>query len=259
MTAPEEIEPAKADVGPEAGVRMSLGAHIAELRYRLIVCVVAIVVAMAAVFPVVSVVIDWLQRPLNQPLYFLAPTEAFWAHLKVALFGGLILALPVVFFQLWRFIAPAMYRSERSYAILFVGASVGFFLVGVIFSHLVAFPFALRFLVDFGLARGLSPLFSIGIYLGFAVKFYLAFGLVFELPLGLTLASRIGIVTAATLARHRRHALIFNALAAAILTPTVDIFNMMLMLVPLTLLYEVGILGARLFGRSSPSSVEASV
>jgi sec-independent protein translocase protein TatC len=239
---------------------MPVTAHLAELRYRLIVSLVAIGAGMMASFPLAPTIIGWLRRPLlDQPLYFLTPTEAFWVYFKVALFGGCILALPVIFYQLWRFIAPAMYRSEQRYALLFVGSSVGFFLLGVLFSHLVAFPFALRFLIDFGLSNGLTPLFSIDTYLGFAVAFYFAFGLVFELPLVLTLAARMGLVTAAMLARHRRHALIVNAVAAAILTPTTDIFNMMVMLVPMTLLYEVGILGARVFGRRALSTIHAPV
>jgi sec-independent protein translocase protein TatC len=236
---------------------MPLGAHLAELRRRLIVSLVAVGAGMAAAFPFASVIIGWLQRPLDQPLYFLSPTEAFWAHMKVALFGGLILALPVLAYQLWRFVAPALYRSERRSLLLFVGASTGSFALGVAFCHLVAFPFALRFLIDFGLSGGLTPMITVGAYLGFAVKFYLAFGLIFEVPLALTLLARLGVFTAALLARHRRHALLVNAIAAAVLTPTSDLFNMLLMLGPLTLLYEIGILGARLFGRRSLATMEA--
>ena len=229
---------------------MPLMAHLRELRYRLIVSVIAVGVGVMGVFPFAPVIISWLQRPLReQKLYFFSPTEAFWASMQVALFGGLLLALPVLCYQVWRFIAPALYRTERRYALLFLGVSTGSFLAGVVFCHLVAFPFALRFLIDFGLSGGLTPLLSVGVYLGFAVKFYLAFGLIFELPLILTLLARIGMITAAMLARYRRHALLVNAIVSAVLTPTTDVFNMMVMLVPLTLLYEVGIWGARLFGR----------
>jgi sec-independent protein translocase protein TatC len=236
---------------------LPLTAHLRELRYRLIVSVIAVGAGMAAVFPFAPVVIGWLQRPLGQEkLYFFAPTEAFWANVQVAMLGGVLLALPVLGYQVWRFIAPALYRTERRYTLVFLGVSTGSFLAGVAFCHVVAFPFALRFLVDFGLSGGLTPLFSVGVYLGFAVKFYLAFGLIFELPLVLTLLARLGIITASLLARHRRHALLINAVAAAVLTPTSDIFNMMVMLVPLTVLYELGIWGARLFGRRAPATWE---
>lgn len=235
---------------------MPLTGHLRELRYRLIVSAVAVLAGMAVVFPYASIVITWLQHPLQQQLYFFSPTEAFWANLQVAMFGGLLLALPVVSYQLWRFIAPALYRTERRYTLLFLGVSTGSFLAGTAFCHFVAFPFALHFLIDFGLSGGLTPLMSVGIYLGFAVKFYLAFGLIFELPLLLTLLARIGVITPSMLARHRRHALLVNATAAAVLTPTTDVFNMMVMLVPLTLLYELGIWGARLFGRRASASRE---
>jgi len=235
---------------------MPLTAHLKELRYRLIISVVAVLAGMMVVFPSAPAVITWLQRPLQQRLYFFSPTEAFWANLQVAMFGGFLLALPIVSFQLWRFVAPALYRTERRYTLVFLGVSTGSFLAGVVFCHLVAFPFALRFLIEFGLSGGLTPLLSVGVYLGFAVKFYLAFGLIFELPLLLTLLARIGVITASMLARHRRHALLINAIAAAVLTPTTDVFNMMVMLVPLTLLYEVGIWGARLFGRRAPAAQE---
>lgn len=251
------MKPEARDAEPGADLQMPLGAHLTELRRRLIISLAAVLIGMMAAFPTAPIIIGWLQHPLDQPLYFLVPTEAFWAHLKVALFGGVVMALPVVFYQLWRFVAPGLYRTERHYALLFVAAATGFFLVGLAFSHLVAFPFALRFLVDFGLSSGLHPLFSVGAYLDFAVKFYFAFSIIFELPLLLTLSARLGVITAATLARYRRHALVINAVAAAILTPTADLFNMMVMLVPLTLLYEVGILGARLFGRRAVA-VEAS-
>ncbi|MEW6325157.1 MAG: twin-arginine translocase subunit TatC [Nitrospirota bacterium] len=237
---------------------MPIGAHLAELRRRLIISFFAVAAGMAAAFPFAGRLIDWLGRPLNQPLYFFSPTEAFWVHVKVALFGGLLLALPVLFHQLWRFIAPALYRAERRATLIFVGASVIAFALGVAFCHLVAFPFALRFLIDFGLSGGLTPVLSVGTYIGFAIKFYLAFGLIFEVPLALTLLARLGLLTAAGLARRRRHALLANAIGAAVLTPTADLFNMMLMLVPLTLLYEVGILGARLFGRR-PIAIHAPV
>ena len=94
----------------------------------------------------------------------------------------------------------------------------------------------------------MKPLISVGMYIDFTLKFYLAFGLIFQLPLVLTLLARMGFLTAQFLARHRKYALLINAVAAAILTPTSDIFNMMLMLIPLTVLYELGILGAKLFG-----------
>jgi sec-independent protein translocase protein TatC len=158
----------------------------------------------------------------------------------------------LVLYQTWRFIAPGLYRSERRYGAVFVLASYVFFFLGLAFCGLVALPFALKFLIGFGLERGLKPMISAGMYVDFTLKFYLAFGLIFEVPLAVTLGSRMGLVTPAFLTRNRRYALLVNAIVAAVLTPTSDLFNMALMLVPLILLYEVGILGARLFGRRKP-------
>jgi sec-independent protein translocase protein TatC len=236
----------------EAGGRMPLLDHLAELRRRLTICTVGIVAAAAGAFSFSDTILHWLVVPLGSDLYVLAPTEAFWASLKISLAVGFLLVLPLVLYQTWRFIAPGLYRSERRYGAVFVLASCLFFFLGLAFCGLVALPFALKFLIGFGLERGLKPMISAGMYVDFTLKFYLAFGLIFEVPLAVTLAGRMGLVTPAFLTRNRRYALLVNAIVAAVLTPTSDLFNMALMLVPLVLLYEVGILGARLFGRRKP-------
>ena len=233
----------------EVGGRMPLWDHLAELRRRLIVSGVGVVAAAAGAFAFSDAILAWLVRPLGSDLYFLAPTEPFWASLKISLAVGLLVVLPLVFYQIWRFVAPGLYRPERRYGAAFLIASYLFFLVGLAFCGLVALPFALTFLIGFGVERGLKPMLSAGMYVDFAIKFYLAFGLIFEVPLAVTLAGRMGLVTPALLANNRRYALLVNAILAAVLTPTSDIFNLAVMLVPLTVLYEIGILGARLFGR----------
>ncbi len=238
---------------------MPLLDHLAELRRRLIVSVVGVVAAAVGAFSFSDAILAWLVKPLGSDLYFLAPTEPFWASLKISLAVGLLAVLPLVFYQLWRFVAPGLYRAERRYGALFLIASYLFFLLGLAFCGLVALPFALTFLIGFGVERGLKPMLSVGMYVDFAVKFYLAFGLIFEVPLAVTLAGRMGLVTPAFLAKNRRYALLVNAVLAAVLTPTSDVFNMAVMLVPLTVLYELGILGARLFGRQKPADAAAAV
>lgn len=237
---------------------MPLLEHLAELRRRLIVSAVSVLVAAAAAFSLADEVLAWLVSPLGAELVFLSPTEAFWVSLKISLVMGLLLALPIVLYQTWRFVAPGMYRAERRYAAAFVIASCAFFAVGLVFCALVALPFALKFLIAFGVDRGLKPMISSQMYVDFALKFYLAFGLIFEVPLAVTLASRMGLITPAVLARNRRYALLVNAILAAVLTPTSDLFNMAIMLVPLTVLYEVGIIGARIFGRRRPAPEAAA-
>ncbi len=170
---------------------------------------------------------------------------------------GLGLSLPLILYHFWRFVSPALYRGERRYAVIFMALSMLLFALGFLFCGYVALPFALKFLVGFGVDRGIQPLISVGRYVDFTLKFYLAFGLVFQVPLAVTLLSRMGLMTPRTLSKNRKYAFLINAVLAATLTPTSDIFNMMLMLLPLTILYEIGILGARLFGsRRDPMATE---
>lgn len=227
---------------------MPIRDHLEELRKRILISLVVVGVGFSAALSFTGPVLEWLKRPLGLPVYFLTPTEAFWTHLKIAFFTGLLMALPVVLYQFWRFVSPGMYRKERRYAVSFVLLSLIFFALGELFCATVALPFALKFLVGFGTARGIEPLLAVGRTIDFSLKFYLAFGVIFQLPLALTILARMGLLRASGLARHRKYALLVNAVIAAVLTPTSDLFNMMLMLIPLTLLFELGILGARLFG-----------
>jgi sec-independent protein translocase protein TatC len=155
----------------------------------------------------------------------------------------------VALYQIWRFVSPGLLAHERRLAAPFVLLGCLFFVLGLAFCYFVVAPFALNFLVGFGLQQGLKPVFSIGLYIDFLLKFLLAFGLVFELPLAITVLAKLGLVTPQFLSRQRRYAILVNAILAAILTPTTDVFNMMLMMVPLLVFYELGIWGARLFGR----------
>ena len=236
-------------MAPPDNARMSFFDHLTELRQRIIWSVVAIGAGFMATIYFSDRIIKFLARPLDVKLAFLAPTEAFWVNMKVAMIAGLFLALPVVLYQVWAFVAPGLFPHERRYALPFVFIGTLFFALGVAFALWVVIPFAVTFLVGFGETRGLTPVISIGSYVDFVLKFSLAFGAVFELPLAITLASRLGLVTPQFLSKNRKYAILFNFIAAAILTPTPDIFNQVLMAGPLCLLYELGILSARVFGR----------
>ncbi len=243
--------------GGEAGEsRMPVTGHLEELRGRLLKVIWALLLGMGAAYFVSDELIAWLRRPLGRELYFFSPTEAFWMAMKVSFFGGLFLAFPVILIQLWRFVSPGLLPNERKYALPFVILGTLFFIAGLLFGYFLVLPFTLRFLVGFGTRQGLQPVFSIGLYVDFILKLLLAFGLIFELPLVITVMAKLGWVNHRFLARHRSYALLVNAVVAAILTPTSDIFNMMLMLGPLMVFYELGILGARFFGRRpAPSRV----
>jgi len=234
--------------------RMPFTGHLGELRSRLLKVVWTLLGGMVLAYAVSDQLIAWLRRPLAGELYFFSPTEAFWVAMKVSFFGGLFLSLPVILYQIWRFVAPGLLPNERRLLLPFVLIGCLFFISGLLFCYFVVAPFALTFLVGFGLQQGLKPVFSIGLYMDFLLKFLLAFGVAFELPLVITVMAKLGLVTPQFLARHRRYAILVNAIVAAILTPTTDVFNMMLMMVPLLLFYELGIWGARFFGRKPAPS-----
>jgi len=253
---------------------MPITAHLEELRRRIFVSLAAVAVGFAVTFSFSQRILMWLEIPLNRTyalqrtppylvtvprdtpveLYFLAPTEPFWTHIKVAFLAGLLLAVPVIFYELWRFVSPGLLPRERRYAGPFVLLSTFFFLVGSAFCYFVVLPFAMNFLITFD--AHLKPVLSVGQYVDFCIKFLLAFGLVFELPLAITLLSRMGLTTPEFLARNRKYAVLLAFVFAAILTPTPDVFNQTLMAGPMILLYEVGILAAKVFRKRKPEEAE---
>ncbi|HEU5320942.1 MAG TPA: twin-arginine translocase subunit TatC [Methylomirabilota bacterium] len=240
-----------------AGVddKMPFMEHLGELRVRIVRSLIAVLVGLVIAFPASSRIVDFLARPIKatgNTLVFLAVTEAFWVQMKVALFTGLFLAAPAILWQVWRFVAPGLHAHERKYAVPFVVIGSLMFVSGGAFSLFVVTPNAVAFLLSYS-RPGLQPMISIGAYVDFLLKFTLAFGAVFEVPLGLTLAARMGLVTPKALARNRKYAILGAFIAAAILTPTPDMINQSLMAGPIILLYEIGIVSARLFGRRRPA------
>ncbi len=241
--------------------KMPFMEHLGELRVRIVRSLFGVLAGAAVALPFSQRIVDWLALPvtrLGYELVFTAPAEAFWVQMKVGLFGGLFLAAPVILWQVWAFIAPGLHPQEKKYAAPFVIIGSLMFIAGGVFALYVVTPYALTFLL--GYARpGLKPMITIQNHIDFLLKFTLAFGLVFELPLALTLLARMGVVTARTLAKHRKYAVLGAFVASAILTPTPDAFNQALMAGPLIVLYEVGIVSARVFGRRpAPAPAPAS-
>jgi len=236
--------------------------HLGELRTRIIRSAIAILAGLAIALNFTDRIMKFVRRPFDvaapgQKLVFLTPTEAFWVYMKVALIAGLILAMPVILYQIWAFISPGLHTHEKRYAVPFVLIGSTFFLFGAAFALFVVIPFAMRFLVSFP-GPDLAPMISIGSYVDFVLKFTLAFGAVFELPVVITILARLGVVTPKMLSKNRKYAILVNFILAAVLTPTPDIFNQTLMAGPLCLLYELGIISARIFGRR-PERVEKRV
>jgi sec-independent protein translocase protein TatC len=242
-----------------AGVddKMPFMEHLGELRVRIMRSLIALLIGLCIAFPFAQRVVDWLARPIvksGNTLVFLAVTEAFWVQMKVALFLGLFIAAPGILWQVWRFVEPGLHGHEKKYAVPFVVIGSLLFIAGGAFSLMVVTPSAISFLLSYA-RPGLTPMISIGNYIDFLLKFTLAFGAVFEVPLAITLASRMGLVTPKQLARNRKYAILGAFVAAAILTPTPDMVNQSLMAGPIIVLYEIGIISARMFGRSRRAPV----
>lgn len=247
--------------------KMPLTEHLTELRKRIFISLGSVLLIFLVSFNFSSDIFDALTLPLRAEirlnldtpylqfiekpttqLVFLAPAEAFWMHFKVAFMAALVLSLPVIFLQFWKFIAPGLLPKEKKYFLPFLFFATLLFTVGALFCFLVVLPFAMTFLLGYKTAQ-MMPMLSVGSYIDFCLKFILAFGAIFELPLVIIFLARFGIVTPATLARNRKYAILAAFIIAAMLTPTPDAFNQTLMAVPIFLLYEVGILLSRIIFR----------
>ena len=181
-------------------------------------------------------------------LIFTGITEALFTYIKISLLSGVLLAIPVILYEFWMFAAPGLYQNEKKVILPVVILSTFFFIGGALFAYFIVFPYGFKFLLAFA-SDNVQAMPSMREYLSFSAKFLLAFGLIFEMPIVITLLAWMGLVTAAFLKKNRKYAVILIWIVAAILTPTPDIVTQAMMAVPLMLLYELSIFGARIFGR----------
>ena len=227
--------------------------HLEELRKRLVACFIAIGIGFAISYCFKEKIFDILSHPLisvmgtDDKMIFTGLPEAFFTYLKVALLSGFMLAAPVVLYQFWMFVAPGLYQKERRLLIPIVFLSSVFFVGGALFGYFIVFPFGFKFFLGFA-SETIQALPSMKEYLTFSAKLLLAFGLVFELPLVITFLAKLGIVSVDFLKKNRKYALILFFAGSAILTPP-DVVTQIMMAVPLMLLYEISIIGARVFGK----------
>ena len=231
-----------------------LAVHIATVKRRLIIIGATVLGALILTFSFSTEMVAWLNRPFSNQLAFYGPAEALFASIKVSLLAAVILSLPVIFYQCWKFVEPALLPKEQRWAIPLFCVAGGLFALGLVFCNVVILPLVIDWFVSFGLDRDITPQLSVGTYIDFNVKFLLIFGCAFELPLVMTLAAMTGVVSAQIFAQYRKHAILLCLIVAAIVTPDATLFTMLLMAVPLMVLYEVGIVGARIFGRSGGKS-----
>ena len=227
---------------------MSLGEHLEELRRRLGISLAALLLGVAAAFTQVDRMLRWLRQPAADVLpyfAFFSPTEPLMAYLKLAVLGGVALAMPVILWQVWRFVRAGLTGRERALGLAFVGWGSAQFLLGAAFAYYLLLPASLHLLLGIGRGR-LLPMVSIDAYLSFVTALLAWCGALFELPVVLFLLAKIGVVTPEWLRQQRAYAILVLVIIAAVITPTTDPVNLLLMSVPLIALYEVSILVTRL-------------
>ncbi len=211
-----------------------------ELRRRLLVCVLTVLLASGLGFWLADWLLAWLKRPagyLLPTLAFFSPTEGLVAYLTVAVAFGLVAALPVLLYQLWAFVRPALTWRERTYGVAFVCWGSLCFVLGAEVGYGVLLPYFLKFLLSVG-SPHLAPVISVSQYLSFVLGVILLCGAVFELPVVVFLLSRMGLVNPQMLRRHRPLAMLIILIVAAMVTPTTDAISLFLLALPLALLYE---------------------
>jgi len=227
--------------------------HLEELRRRIIISLVAV-----GIFFIISYIfskqilyftlLPYTKNAGKNPLVFITPVEAFLTYLKVAFFAGIFFASPVILYEFWAFVSPALYPHEKKVALPTLLLSVIFFVGGCAFCYFLVLPIGVRYLIVGFSSDILSPMISVGKYLSFSLIFILAFGLIFETPLVLFFMNRLGLIQLETLTKNRRAVIVIIFIIAAILTPP-DVVSQILLAVPLLILFELTILAIKIFGK----------
>ena len=220
--------------------------HLEELRKRLVVCAIGVGVGFGIAYIFSERLFQLLVAPLKavlpegDQLIFTNLPEMFFAYLKVAFIAGILAAAPLIFYELWMFIAPGLYQKEKKMVIPFVISSTILFVGGALFGYFVVFPFGFKFFIGFS-NETVKALPSVKQYFSFSIKLLFAFGAVFELPVIIFFLSKMGIVTPQFLRQKRKYAILLTFALGAILTPP-DVITQCMMAGPLIVLYEIGIL-----------------
>lgn len=225
--------------------------HIADLRKRLVISCLTVGVMFFVCFSFYEPILNWMMVPVeavlpkNSQMVAVEIQETFFTALKVAFFAGFIVSLPVIFWQLWLFLAPGLYDHEKKLVIPFVFFATLMFLIGASFAYYIVVPVGFEFLINFG-STVVTILPSIGKYVGFFTKLLIGFGIAFELPVITFFLAKIGLVDDRMLKDFFRYAIILIFIVSALLTPP-DVISQLLMAAPLTLLYGVSIYIAKVF------------
>lgn len=218
---------------------MSIVDHLQELRQRIIIALTAIAVGSTACYFFVEKIIAYVIQPAGK-LYYMNPAEAFMAYIKTAVCAGFLLVLPIVLYQAWAFVVPALTRSERKLFVALMPASVILFYLGLAFSYFLVLPMAVTFFMGFA-TDTLQPMFSMGQYISFVISLLLPFGFVFEVPLFIIVLAKMGIISSAFLVSKRKVVLVGSFVVGGVVSPTPDIFGQMMIALPLMLLFEMSV------------------
>lgn len=216
---------------------MSVVDHLSELRTRLVIAIVAIIIGTLGAYYYVEDILQILVAPAGK-LYYTKPTEAFFTYMKISLVTGCIVSSPVWFYQIWAFIVPALSKGEKKVTFMVVPTAVVLFVVGVLFSYYLVLPMAIQFFIGFGTDE-LQPLFSIGQYIDFVIAFILPFGITFELPLILIALGILGILSSDRLREYRKMFILLAFIIGAAISPTPDMLSQTMIAGPMILLYEI--------------------
>jgi sec-independent protein translocase protein TatC len=221
---------------------MGLIEHLRDLRVCLTKSLWGIALGFFICYQYTDVLFDVIRAPIapylpSGGLVFTGPIDKFFAHLKVAFFGGVLASAPWWIYQIWNFVAPGLYKHERKAMVSFISAGTGLFAVGISFTYFIVFPMAFKFLMTFGGDTD-KPMITIDQYLGFFLWTSLSFGAAFELPLILVTLGMLGIISHSFLKENRKYAIVILSILTAVITPP-DLLSMLLMLVPMWLLYDL--------------------
>ena len=252
---------------PENDREMSVIDHFKELRQRLLWCILVFLICFLACYTFAQDIYYFLAQPLEEGLkkYTSEPNmiytvlwEVFFTEIKVSLFAAFLISFPIILLQIWKFIAPGLYKNERNAFIPFLIVSPILFFAGASLFYFVVMPLAWDFFLSFQTSPNSESLqiilqAKVADYLSLVMKLIFAFGLAFQLPVCLTLLTKAGLISATTLAKKRKYAVVFIVIAAAILTPP-DVISQIGLSIPIYILYEVSIFCARIAEKKKKTS-----
>ena len=229
--------------------KIPVSSHLIEVRDRMVMVGIVVALFFGVCFYFIDFLILWLQDPLplryQEKLIYIAPTEVFFTHMKVALMGSLFISMPVILYHIWFFIAPGLKVKEKKITSMFVGAGTLFFLFGGVFCYFLVLPLGLKFLLGYG-STWWTMQVTIQLYFNFVVKLILAFGFAFQTPLLMVLLTKFGVTNTIQMKIYRKWAFLGCFVLASVLTPP-DIITQVLLGFPLYGLYEFGVIVSAAF------------